>query len=101
VLSGETHASYFLLEQGSSIKAQLMITYEWSDWRAAIVWWIQSVYVKPQHRQQVGSWQCTSVRYSNRWRQVSGFLQQSLQVMPGTSCYLKQRHAMVAFLVVC
>ncbi|WIA10628.1 hypothetical protein OEZ85_010810 [Tetradesmus obliquus] len=52
VLSGETHATYFLLEQGGSIKAQLMITYEWSDWRAAVVWWIQSVYVKPQHRKQ-------------------------------------------------
>jgi hypothetical protein len=56
VLSGEAHATYFLLEQGGAVKAQLMITYEWSDWRAGVVWWIQSVYVQPQHRQQVG-WQ--------------------------------------------
>ena len=29
---------------------QLMITYEWSDWRNAYFWWIQSVYVEPSHR---------------------------------------------------
>ena len=34
------------------VVAQLMITYEWSDWRNAQVWWIQSVYVKPEHRRQ-------------------------------------------------
>jgi hypothetical protein len=32
--------------------AQLMITYEWSDWRAKDIWWIQSVYVHPAHRRQ-------------------------------------------------
>ena len=26
---------------------QLMITYEWSDWRNGAFWWIQSVYVVP------------------------------------------------------
>lgn len=29
---------------------QLMITYEWSDWRNGAFWWIQSVYVVPDHR---------------------------------------------------
>jgi GNAT superfamily N-acetyltransferase len=29
---------------------QLMITREWSDWRNAFVWWIQSVYVRPEAR---------------------------------------------------
>jgi GNAT superfamily N-acetyltransferase len=32
--------------------AQLMITYEWSDWRSADIWWIQSVYVHPPYRRQ-------------------------------------------------
>ena len=31
---------------------QLMITYEWSDWRNGMIWWIQSVYVDPPHRRQ-------------------------------------------------
>ena len=29
---------------------QLMITYEWSDWRNGAFWWIQSVYVVPDRR---------------------------------------------------
>jgi len=29
---------------------QLMITYEWSDWRNGAFWWIQSVYVDPAWR---------------------------------------------------
>jgi GNAT superfamily N-acetyltransferase len=29
---------------------QLMITYEWSDWRNGAFWWIQSVYVEPDRR---------------------------------------------------
>jgi GNAT superfamily N-acetyltransferase len=31
---------------------QLMITYEWSDWRNGAFWWIQSVYVDPAWRRQ-------------------------------------------------
>jgi ribosomal protein S18 acetylase RimI-like enzyme len=29
-----------------------MITYEWSDWRDGLFWWVQSVYVKPEHRRR-------------------------------------------------
>ena len=29
---------------------QLLITYEWSDWRNRQVWWIQSVHVAPEAR---------------------------------------------------
>jgi ribosomal protein S18 acetylase RimI-like enzyme len=31
---------------------QLMITYEWSDWRNGAFWWIQSVYVDPAWRRR-------------------------------------------------
>ena len=42
------------LQAGTSsrILAQLMITYEWSDWRNGVFWWIQSVYVDPAWRRQ-------------------------------------------------
>jgi ribosomal protein S18 acetylase RimI-like enzyme len=30
----------------------MMITYEWSDWRNGMIWWLQSVYVLPKHRRQ-------------------------------------------------
>ena len=29
---------------------QLLITFEWSDWRNGVFWWIQSVYVVPERR---------------------------------------------------
>ncbi len=31
---------------------QLMITYEWSDWRNGLFWWIQSVYVHQDARRR-------------------------------------------------
>lgn len=42
--------AYWVLEEEGEVRAQLMITYEWSDWRNRIVWWIQSVYVDPEAR---------------------------------------------------
>jgi GNAT superfamily N-acetyltransferase len=32
------------------VVAGLLITREWSDWRNAWFWWVQSVYVRPTHR---------------------------------------------------
>ena len=29
-----------------------MVTREWSDWRDGWIWWIQSVYVWPDHRRK-------------------------------------------------
>ena len=33
-------------------QGQLMITFEWSDWRNGVFWWVQSVYVKPEWRRR-------------------------------------------------
>jgi GNAT superfamily N-acetyltransferase len=41
---------YFVASDGATVIASLLITYEWSDWRNGMVWWIQSVYVRPSHR---------------------------------------------------
>jgi GNAT superfamily N-acetyltransferase len=41
---------YFVAEEHDQLLASLMITYEWSDWRNGMVWWIQSVYVVPDAR---------------------------------------------------
>jgi GNAT superfamily N-acetyltransferase len=43
---------YFVAEVDGEIAGQLLITYEWSDWRNGNFWWIQSVYVAPEHRQR-------------------------------------------------
>ena len=42
---------YFVAELEGKIVASLMTTFEWSDWRNSTVWWIQSVYVLPEYRQ--------------------------------------------------
>lgn len=41
---------YLVAESENQILGGLMITYEWSDWRNKVFWWIQSVYVSPEHR---------------------------------------------------
>jgi ribosomal protein S18 acetylase RimI-like enzyme len=41
---------YLLAEQAGQVAGCLMITYEWSDWRNGDWWWLQSVYVLPEHR---------------------------------------------------
>lgn len=41
--SGAGHAS-------GDIVGSLLVTQEWSDWRARFFWWIQSVYVEPKFR---------------------------------------------------
>ena len=41
---------YYVAEVDGVVAGQLMITYEWSDWRNGTFWWIQSVYVKPGYR---------------------------------------------------
>lgn len=41
---------YFVAERDEAIVGQLLITYEWSDWRNGLFWWIQSVYVPAESR---------------------------------------------------
>jgi ribosomal protein S18 acetylase RimI-like enzyme len=43
---------YYVCEINGSVAGSLLITYEWSDWRNGVVWWIQSVYVLPEFRKQ-------------------------------------------------
>jgi ribosomal protein S18 acetylase RimI-like enzyme len=43
---------YFIAERDGAIAGQLLITYEWSDWRDGTFWWLQSVYVAAEHRRR-------------------------------------------------
>ncbi|MCG3137605.1 MAG: hypothetical protein HJJLKODD_01453 [Phycisphaerae bacterium] len=51
-LADASRASYWLAELDEAVVGQLMITREWSDWRAGYFWWIQSVYVLPDYRRR-------------------------------------------------
>ena len=50
VLEDESLGYYFIAEQGGSPIGQLALTFEWSDWRNGMFWWLQSVYVVAEHR---------------------------------------------------
>lgn len=41
---------YFVAEEKGKVVGQLLVTYEWSDWRDGNFWWLQSVYVHPDFR---------------------------------------------------
>ena len=46
----QDHGNYHVCELKGEIVGSLLITYEWSDWRNGKVWWIHSVYLKPEAR---------------------------------------------------
>ena len=41
---------YLIAEHAGTVAGGLMVTFEWSDWRCGDWWWVQSVYVRPEHR---------------------------------------------------
>ena len=52
VINEPRRGFYLVAERAGQVVGGLMITYEWSDWRNADFWWIQSVYVRPEARRQ-------------------------------------------------
>jgi GNAT superfamily N-acetyltransferase len=50
-LKDASKGTYFVAEHKGVVVGQLLITYEWSDWRNGNFWWIQSVYVAAEYRQ--------------------------------------------------
>lgn len=52
VFDNTSLGAYYVSEKDGRVIASLLITYEWSDWRDGMVWWIQSVYVIPEARKQ-------------------------------------------------
>ncbi|MEJ5277625.1 MAG: GNAT family N-acetyltransferase, partial [Thermogemmata sp.] len=43
---------YTVAEIEGQVVGQVLITFEWSDWRNGWFWWLQSVYVHPQYRRR-------------------------------------------------
>ena len=58
IISGVSNAldredcHYFVAEINKMVVGQTLITYEWSDWRNGLIWWIQSVFVLFNFRKQ-------------------------------------------------
>lgn len=50
VLADPAKGFYTVAERGGEVVGQVLVTFEWSDWRAGWFWWVQSVYVRPDAR---------------------------------------------------
>ena len=50
VISDPGKGFYLIVEEDDIIIGQMMITFEWSDWKNKTIWWLQSVYVKENYR---------------------------------------------------
>ena len=50
-LMGHPERGFYLIAEADGVPAGcLLVTYEWSDWRNKLFWWISSHYVKPEMR---------------------------------------------------
>ena len=52
LLDDSANGRYWVAEADGRRVGQIMVTYEWSDWRDGRIWWIQSVYVHPDARRK-------------------------------------------------
>jgi len=52
LIASPAYGFYLVAETADQAVGCLLITFEWSDWRDGIFWWIQSVYVRDDHRRQ-------------------------------------------------
>ncbi len=52
LLGDKAKGRYWVAEVDGKVVGQIGVTYEWSDWRNGMLWWIQSVYVHPDYRGQ-------------------------------------------------
>ncbi|MDJ0918223.1 MAG: GNAT family N-acetyltransferase [Woeseiaceae bacterium] len=52
LLADPDNGQYWVAETDGQIVGQIMVTYEWSDWRDGRIWWIQSVYVDAEYRRK-------------------------------------------------
>ena len=52
VLADDALGFYLVAEVDGQAAGQLMVTYEWSDWRNCLFWWIQSVFVRLEFRRR-------------------------------------------------
>ena len=71
VLANPHLGFYVVAEEEGKPVASLMVTPEWSDWRNAAFWWIQSVYVRPEYRRR-GAYRALYAWVKNYAAEVGG-----------------------------
>ncbi len=84
LLADRSKGRYWVAETDSRVVGQIMVTYEWSDWRNGMIWWIQSVYVHGEYRR--------SGVFSTLYRHVESLARQDPQVC-GIRLYVERGNA--------
>ncbi|MEO0575706.1 MAG: GNAT family N-acetyltransferase [Pseudomonadota bacterium] len=52
LLEDANRGRYWVATRDGEVIGQIMVTWEWSDWRNGYFWWIQSVYIDASARRQ-------------------------------------------------
>lgn len=52
MLQKPEYGQYYVAQVEGRVVGCMMFTYEWSDWRDGLIYWLQSVYVLPEYRRQ-------------------------------------------------
>lgn len=52
IIADFSKGRYWVAVAGEKIIGQIAVTYEWTDWRNGMMWWISSVYVDSDHRRR-------------------------------------------------
>jgi GNAT superfamily N-acetyltransferase len=52
LIDDEQKGFYLVADIDGRPVGALMVTFEWSDWRDGLFWWLQSVYVRREYRRQ-------------------------------------------------
>ena len=84
LLGDRSMGRYWVAESDGRVVGQIMVTYEWSDWRNGMIWWIQSVYVHGDYRR--------SGVFSALYRHVESLAGQDPQVC-GIRLYVEHANA--------
>ncbi len=84
LLGDPTKGRYWVAETDGKVVGQIMVTYEWSDWRNGMIWWIQSVYVHRDYRRR-GVFSCL-------YRHVESLARRDPQVC-GIRLYVEHENA--------
>ena len=83
VFKDAARGRFFVGERDGAAVGSAMITYEWSDWRNGVVWWIQSVYVLPSERRKGV--------YAGLYAHIQGLARESSDVR-GIRLYVDRRN---------
>ncbi len=84
MLADASKGRYWVAEADGRVVGQIMVTYEWSDWRNGMIWWIQSVYVHGDYRR--------SGVFSALYRHVESLARQDPEVC-GIRLYVERENA--------